>query len=90
MLPANKIAISTKDYEKLRFETTLKILAGVVTLDKLDSMEEHKQRQSLIYNCRLLADAMLDELGYQKTSGPLQDKTGTRHLKDLLAAGEDE
>ena len=90
MLPSNKIVVTTKEFEKLRYETTLKIISGVVTLEKLDSMEEHKQRQSLIYNCLLLADAMLEELGYQKTSGPLQDKTGTRNLKDLLSAVEEE
>jgi len=90
MLPTNKIVVSTKEFEKLRYDTTLRIMAGVVTLEKLDAMEEHKQRQSLIYNCLLLADAMLDELGYQKTSGPLQDKTGTRNLKDLLSTVEDE
>ena len=90
MLPANKIVVSTKEFEKLRYDTTLSIISGVVTLEKLDSMEEHKQRQALIYNCLLLADAMLDELGYVKTTGPIQDKTGTRNLKDLLAMSEDE
>lgn len=90
MLPANKIVVSTKEYEKLRLDTTVRFISGVVTLEKLDSMEEHKQRQALIYNCLLLADALLEELGYQKTTGPLQDKTGARNLKDLLASAEEE
>lgn len=91
MIPANKILISTTEYEKLRYETSKDILSGVVTAEKLERMDEVKQRKNLVASCLLLADALLEELGYIKggSSNSSPDKTSVRSLKDLMGPGSD-
>jgi hypothetical protein len=59
-----QVYIPPSEYQQKRYETARDIIASVATADKISTIAEDKQRDSLIFNCILLADALLEELGY--------------------------
>ena len=79
-----KIEISQQEYHQKRYEISKEVLSGVITQEKLDSLGEVKQQESLIFNCINLADVLMKELGYFYKDASNPDETSVRNLNDLL------
>lgn len=78
----NRIEIGDKEYYEKRYEVSKEILAGAITHEKIDTMGDTIQRQSLVFNCIAIADILLEELGYTRKMS--SDHASIRNLKDLL------
>ena len=81
----NKIEISLKEYREKRFQITRDLMISILSFDKVDSIQEDKQRRSVVFLCMQFADTLLNEMGYIPQSNKIR-----RDLSSILAYGEDE
>jgi hypothetical protein len=83
-----KIILTDAEFHQKRFEVAKDLIAGVLSEDLLERVVEPKRRASLIYTTIMVADSLLEELGYVAKSQHGQ-KPGTKmhNLQELLKSG---
>ncbi len=79
-----KIQISISEYHQKRFEIARDLLASTVGAGNINMTNtETKESESIVYNCAVMADMLLAELGYIKESANQEDMS-INNLKDIL------
>lgn len=79
-----KFELTPQAFQEKRYEISKDILSSVLTVDYLEKGVEFKRRLNLIFNCILVANNLMDELGYF-IKGPKTDEgTSVRKLQDIL------
>ncbi len=85
MAPKAQIDVTFDEYQQKRFELVKDLVAAVCSKESLDLFNELKQRESIVYNCMLMADTILKEMGYRV----VQDSTSIRSLQSILKTKEE-
>jgi cell division ATPase FtsA len=76
-------SLSKAEYQEKRFRASMEILASIITAEKINSMHEQKQRESMAYSCVQMADALLSCLNYFPKSDTV-DGSEIRSISSLL------
>jgi hypothetical protein len=84
MASTEKFELSAKDYQEKKYEISKEILASVLSVDYLEKGVEFKRRINLIFNCILVANNLMDELGYYVQGKKTDEGTSIRKLQDIL------
>jgi hypothetical protein len=83
--------ITSKEFQQKRYEISKDILASVLTAEALEKGVDIKRRVNLIFNCILVANTLMGELGYHVAGAKTDEGSRMRNLKDILEnKGSDE
>jgi hypothetical protein len=89
MAATEKFELSAKAYQEKKYEVSKEILASVLTVEYLEKGVEFKRRVNLIFNCILVANNLMDELGYYVQGNKTDEGTSIRKLQDILDNKDD-
>ncbi|MBY0413642.1 MAG: hypothetical protein K2Q18_05735 [Bdellovibrionales bacterium] len=81
---SEKFEISAQEYQEKKYQISKDILASVLTHEYLEKGVEFKRRVNLIFNCILVANNLMDELGYHVKGNKTDEGTSIRKLQDIL------
>lgn len=84
MASTEKHEISSKEFQEKRYQISKDILASVLTAEALEKGVDIKRRVNLIFNCILVANTLMDELGYYIQGPKTEEGSRMRKLQDIL------
>ncbi len=84
MAAVEKFELTPEQYQEKKYEISKDILASVLTVEYLENGVEFKRRANLIFNCILVANNLMEELGYNVKGAKTDEGTSVRRLKDIF------
>lgn len=84
-----RIKLPKQEYRQKRYEVSKSTMASVISKEGIEFATDSKQRESFIFNCVLLADSLLEELGYFEEGSPESahgEETSIKRLSDILGS----